>query len=77
MEKKDESALKYVVDAVDLETVFLCDSEAKAKALSFGLLNELGFADGDIISIEFTGMSARVRLRGNVYKPGDKYNWTS
>lgn len=75
MEKNSESALRYVVDAVDFETVFLCESEARAKALSMALLNELGFADGDIVSLEFTGMSARVRLRGNVYKPGDKYNW--
>ncbi len=76
-EKNNESALKFVIDAVDLETVFICESEARAKALSFALLNELGFTDGDIISLEFTGMSARVRLRGNVYKPGDKYYWIS
>lgn len=74
MEKK-ESVLKYVVDAVDIETVLLCESEAQAKALSLALLNELGFVDGDIVSLVFTGMSARVRLRGNVYKPGDKYQW--
>ncbi len=64
-----------IVDAVDLETVLLCESEAEAKRLAMELLKELGFKQGDIIALEFTGMSARVRLRGNVYKPGDHYGW--
>ena len=65
----------HIVDAVDLETVLLCESEAEAKRLAMELLKELGFKQGDIIELEFTGMSARVRVRGNVYKPGDRYGW--
>jgi len=64
-----------VVDAIDLETVVICSSEAEAKGIGLELLKELGFKDGDIISVEFTGMSARLRLRGNVFKPGDEYQW--
>ena len=64
-----------VVDAVDLETVVLCSNEAEAKGIGLELLKALGFKDGDIVSVEFTGMSARLRLRGNVFKPGDEYHW--
>ena len=64
-----------VVDAVDVETVVLCNSEAEAKGIGMALLKELGFRDGDVVSVEFTGMSARLRLRGNVFKPGDHYTW--
>ena len=72
---KPKPALSRVVDAVDLEAFLLCESEEEAKRLSLQLLEELGFENGDIINLEFTGAGARVRLRGNVYKPGDKYHW--
>lgn len=70
-----ESVLEKVVDAVDVETVLLCSTEAEAKSLALRLIRELGFKDGDIISLEFSGTSARLRLRCNVYKPGDHYSW--
>jgi hypothetical protein len=69
------AVFSHIVDAVDVETVLLCGSEAEAKRLAMELLKELGFKQGDIIALEFTGMSARVRLRGNVSKPGDHYSW--
>lgn len=70
-----EKVFKKIVDAVDLETVVICSNETEAKGIGFELLKALGFEDGDVISVVFTGMSARLRLRGNVFKPGDKYNW--
>ncbi len=70
-----ENIFNRVVDAIDLETVVLCTSEAEAKGIGLELLKALGFQDGDIVSVAFTGMSARIRLRGNVFKPGDKYHW--
>jgi hypothetical protein len=69
------AVFNHIVDAVDIETVLLCESEAEAKRLAMELLKELGFKRGDIIALEFTGISARVRLRGNVYKPADRYGW--
>ncbi|HOE62923.1 MAG TPA: hypothetical protein PKW18_02625 [Candidatus Sumerlaeota bacterium] len=69
------SIFNRVVDAVDIETTILCSSEAEAKGIGLEMLKALGFKDGDIVSVEFTGMSARLRLRGNVFKPGDKYQW--
>jgi acetylornithine/succinyldiaminopimelate/putrescine aminotransferase len=70
-----ETAFDRIVDAVDIETVLLCTSETEAKALALALLRELGFKKGDIIALDFTGSSARVRLRGNVFKPGERYSW--
>jgi len=64
-----------VVDAVDMETCVLCSSEAEAKGIGFELIKAMGFTDGDVVSVDFTGMSARLRLRGNVFKPGDEYRW--
>ena len=70
-----ENVYNRVIDAIDIETTVLCKSEAEAKGIGMELLKALGFQDGDIVSVDFTGMSARLRLRGNVFKPGDKYNW--
>ncbi|HNT33617.1 MAG TPA: hypothetical protein PKH07_01315 [bacterium] len=72
--KQDVRCLARVVDAIDLETVFVCSSELEAKELSWELLSHLGL-EGDIVSLQFTGSSARVRLRGNVHLPGDTYSW--
>jgi len=72
----DDNCLKHIVDAIDIETVFICDSEMKAKELSWALLRKLGL-EGDIVSLQFTGTSARVRLRGNINLPGDKYAWSN
>ena len=71
----EDSVLHRVMDAVDLETFIICASEAEGKGLALRLLRELGFADGDIVSIAFNGVGVRVRLRGTVYKPGDEYHW--
>jgi len=71
----EPSVLHRVMDAVDLETFIICGSETEGKGLALRLLRELGFADGDIVSIAFNGVGVRVRLRGTVYKPGDSYHW--
>ena len=72
---REDSVLHRVMDAVDLETFIICASETEGKGLALRLLRELGFEDGDIVSIAFNGVGVRVRLRGTVYKPGDKYHW--
>ena len=70
-----DSVLHRVMDAVDLETFLVCESEIEGKSLAMRLLTELGFSDGDIVSIVYNGVGVRVRLRGTVYKPGDSYHW--
>ena len=74
MPHQDVRCLCRVVDAIDIETVFLCESELEAKTLCWELLAHLGL-EGDIVSLQFTGSAARVRLRGNVHLPGEQYSW--
>jgi len=39
------------------------------------MMDYLGFKDVDVVFIEFLGSGARIRLRANIYKPGDSYGW--
>jgi len=67
--------MEKVMDAVDLETFIVCKDEEEGKKLSLQLMDELGFKDVNIVFIQHQGPGARVRLRGYVYKPGDRYAW--
>jgi hypothetical protein len=67
--------MEKVMDAVDLETFLVCKDEEEGKKLSLQLMDELGFKDVSIVFIQHQGPGARVRLRGYVYKPGDRYGW--
>lgn len=69
------SVLEKVMDAVDVETYFACKSEDEARKLSMELMEKLGFKDVNIVFLQYQGPGARVRLRGYVYKPGDRYSW--
>jgi DNA-binding LacI/PurR family transcriptional regulator len=68
-------ALEKIMDAVDIETFLVCEDEEEGKKLSLKLMQELGFKDISIVFIQHQGPGARVRLRGYIYKPGDKYGW--
>lgn len=68
-------ALKRVMDAVDIETFLICGNEEQGKQISIKLMEELGFKNPSIVFIQHQGPGARVRLRGYVYKPGDRYGW--
>ncbi|MFQ5789570.1 MAG: hypothetical protein ACE5JI_03750 [Acidobacteriota bacterium] len=72
---REGSVLNHVMDAVDIETFLVCENETEGKGLALRLLHELGFRDGDIVSISYRGVGARVRLRGTIHKPGDRYHW--
>lgn len=64
-----------VLDALDIETFLICQSEAEGKRLALQLLTDMGLKDIDIVFIEHNGPGARVRARGYTYKPGDRYHW--
>ncbi len=64
-----------VLDAVDLETFLICDSEEEGKRLILKMLRDFGFTDVDTVFIQFEGPGVRVRARGYVHKPGDRYGW--
>ena len=69
------SALDRVIDSLDIETFLVCRDKDEGEKLGLRLMQELGFKDVDIIFIEHSNGGARVRLRANVYRPGDKYKW--
>jgi hypothetical protein len=68
-------ALERVVDSLDVETFLVCRDKAEGERLGIQLMRELGFQDVDVVSLELGGPGARVRLRANIYKPGDRYAW--
>lgn len=58
-----------------METFVLCRDEGEGKRLSLQMMSELGFKDPNIVFIEHQGLGARVRVRGYIFKPGDRYGW--
>lgn len=68
-------ALKQVVDALDIETFFLCSNENEGRSLGSRLMEQLGFQDYDIVYIHQEGPGARIRLRAYVHRPGNEYSW--
>lgn len=64
-----------IVDSLDIETFLICQSEEEGRRIGLALMEQLGFKDTDIVFIEFVGSGARVRIRTNIYKPGDPYGW--
>lgn len=73
--KNNFNALTRIVDSLDVETFIACKNEEEGRRLGLALMNKLGFQDVDIVFIEFLGSGARIRIRANIYKPGDCYGW--
>lgn len=69
------NALCQVVDALDVETYFLCRTEQEGRNLMLNFLKGIGFQDVDIVFAEHSGPGARVRGRAYVHRPADKYGW--
>ena len=69
------NVLSRIVDSLDMETFIACKSEEEGKKLGLAMIKNLGFKDVDVVFIEFLGSGARIRLRANIYKPGDSYGW--
>ncbi|HHY71535.1 MAG TPA: hypothetical protein GX519_07835 [Thermoanaerobacterales bacterium] len=67
--------MEKVLDAVDLEMYLVCKDEIEAEKFTIELMNKLGFQDISVVFIEHQGPGARVRARGYIYKPGDRYGW--
>lgn len=73
--KDENSVLNRIIDSLDIETFIACKSEEEGRRLGLALMDKLGFRDADIVFIEFLGSGARIRIRANIYKPGDCYGW--
>lgn len=67
--------LEKIMDAIDIETYIVCKNEDEAEKLTMELMEKLGFKDISIVFIQHRGPGARVRARGYIYKPGDRYGW--
>jgi len=72
---KKINVLDRVVDSLDIETFIVCQDEEEGKKLGQQLMKDLGFRDTDVVFIEYGNGGARVRLRANIFKPGDHYKW--
>ncbi|MEW6545833.1 MAG: hypothetical protein AB1446_02790 [Bacillota bacterium] len=68
-------ALDHVADAIDVETFLLGQSEEECVRLARALIEELGLGECDVVSLQFRGVGARVRLRAYVHRPGGEYAW--
>ena len=69
------TARELIVDALDIESFLLCESEAEAKDLIAKLMQSLGLARHVIVSLDFNGPGAHFRVRAYMNKPGDNYTW--
>lgn len=67
--------MEKVMDALDVETFLVCDSEENGKNLALQMMKNLGFDDVDLVFIEFIGPGARIRARAYLHRSGDKYGW--
>lgn len=67
--------LDRVMDAMDVETFLVCSSEEEGRRLMLQFLKDIGFADVDIVFIQFQGPGVRVRARAYIHRPGDTYGW--
>ncbi|MBO8168026.1 MAG: hypothetical protein H0Z35_02430 [Thermoanaerobacteraceae bacterium] len=67
--------LDYVMDALDVETFLICDTEEEGRTLVLELMKEMGFSDIDVINLDFQGVGARVRVRAYIHRSGDEYGW--
>lgn len=63
------------MDALDVETFFVCASEDEGRSLMLSLMKQWGFKDVDIVFAQYEGPGVRVRGRAYVYRPADKYQW--
>ncbi|VBB05849.1 Hypothetical protein LUCI_1060 [Lucifera butyrica] len=70
-----DEPLKRVMDAIDVETFFVCSNEESGRSLMLALLRGWGFKDVDIVFARFEGPGVRVRGRAYVHRPADKYGW--
>jgi hypothetical protein len=69
------TARDQIVDALDIESFLLCESEKEAKELITKLMQSLGIARHVIVSLDFNGPGAHFRVRAYMNKPGDNYTW--
>ena len=64
-----------IMDALDVETFFVCRNEEEGRKLMLGMLKTWGFKDVDVVFAQHEGPGVRIRGRAYVYRPADRYRW--
>ncbi len=64
-----------LIDALDIETFFIADSEEEGRNLLLNMLKEMGFKDVDLVFAQKRGIGVRVRGRAYIARPGERYPW--
>lgn len=64
-----------VMDALDVETFFVCDNESQGRSMMLSLLKHWGFTDVDVVFVQHEGPGVRVRGRAYIHRPADHYKW--
>jgi hypothetical protein len=67
--------LEQVMDALDVETFFVCDNEQQGRSLMLELLKQWGLTDVDVVFAQHLGPGIRIRGRAYIHRPADKYSW--
>lgn len=70
-----EKVTDQVMDALDVETFFVCDNEQQGRSLMLRLLKEWGLQDVDVVFAQHEGPGVRVRGRAYIHRPADRYRW--
>ncbi|MEW9699201.1 hypothetical protein [Paenibacillus sp. SI8] len=65
---RNEETFAKIMDAIDLETFFVCRDESEAKSLMLSLFSQIGFAAADVVFIQHEGLGARVRGRAYIHE---------
>lgn len=68
-------SMEKVMDAIDVETLLVCASEAEGRSLMLDILKGFGFTDVDVVFAQYEGPGVRIRGRAYVHRPADKYQW--
>lgn len=69
------SPVEYIMDALDVETFFVCQNEEQGRNYMISLLKKWGFTDVNVVFAQYEGPGVRVRGRAYIYRPADKYRW--
>ena len=59
--------LERVMDALDIETFFVCACEEEGRNLMLSMLKGWGFTDVDVVFAQYEGPGARVRGRARMF----------
>ncbi|MCX7780642.1 MAG: hypothetical protein N2491_06980 [Negativicutes bacterium] len=70
-----QNPYERIMDAMDVETFFVCKNEEEGRSLMLAMLKGWGFKDVDVVFAQHEGPGVRIRGRAYIYRPADRYAW--